>query len=216
MTEIHVEKKAAVWPWIVGLLLLVLVAWVAFGMLNDDDRAAEQAVIVPPVDRAVDPRTNDALPAGRNDALPAGTNDALSQPVQEYLSFARGTTELAPGLDHEYTAEGIRRLTEALGAHVGQNPDNAEMRARFERFRELAGRVQKDPQSTGHANAVRAVFTSAADVFESARIEAGDVSGLRQTASSIEADQPLLEQTDRVRQFFRQSADALERAARQS
>lgn len=63
---------------------------------------------------------------------------------------------------------------------------------------------------------VRDVFTSAVDVFESARIDAGDVSRLRATASSISAERPLLDQVDGVRQFFRDSADALERAAQRS
>lgn len=199
MTEIRVERKAPVWPWIAGLVVLVLVAWLAFGAFGDDEPATEQGAI--------------GRPAGEPSAV---ATDEAPQAVQEYVAFARGTTELSPGRDHAYTAEGIQRLRTALSAHIAQNANDPETRTRFERFSEVAERIQKDPSSDVHANVVREVFTSAVDVFESAKMEAGDVTNLRRTASSIVADQPLLDQADRVRQFFRQSADALERAARRS
>lgn len=202
MTEIRVERKAPIWPWIAGILLLILVVWLAFGAFGDDEPTIEEAAIDRPVNPAGDART--------------GAAGGVPQAVEAYIAFARGTTDLSPGPDHAYTAEGIRRLRDALRAHIEQNANAADTRARFERFNEVAERVQKDRGSNVHANVVREVFTSAVEVFESAKIEAGDVTNLRRTASSIAADTPLLEQTDRVREFFRQSADALERAARRS
>jgi hypothetical protein len=84
---------------------------------------------------------------------------------------------------------------------VEQNANDTETRNRFDRFRQAAERLQQDPQSGAHAGTVRDVFTSAVEVFESSRIDAGDVSRLRQTAASISADQPLLEQSETVKQF---------------
>lgn len=202
MTEIRVKRKAPMWPWIAGLLLLVLVAWVAFSAFGDDEPETEQAATERP-----------AAPVG---AARTGASGAMQQPVQEYLTFARGGTDLSPGRDHAYTAEGIQRLGAALQAHIEQNASSAETRARFQRFNEAAERIQAAPKSNIHARIVREAFTSAVDVFESAKIEAGDLTTLRRTASSIVAETPLLEQADRVRQFFRESADALERAARRS
>lgn len=38
MANIHVEKRRhhSVWPWVVGLLALVLVLWLLFEMMGDD------------------------------------------------------------------------------------------------------------------------------------------------------------------------------------
>jgi hypothetical protein len=207
MAEIRIEKRPPVWPWILGVLLLLVVGWIAIGALNDDEPVMEEAAVQQPVTDPVAPQREGTV----------GTAGAtVPAAIQDYAAFASETAEPSVGREHAYTAEGIRRLSASLGAFVEQNADDTETRDRFDRFRQSAERLQKDPQSTEHAGTVREVFTSAVDVFESGRIDAGDVSRLRQTATSISADQPLLEQTDTVKQFFSQSAEALRRAAQGS
>ena len=199
MVEIHIEKKRSpVWPWFLAVALLLVVGWIAMDALRDDDPAV--------IEQAGLEREGTAGTAGA--AVPAA--------VQDYVVFANESAQPSVGREHEYTAEGIRRLSAALGAFIERGADDTETRTRFDRFRQSAERLQQDPQSTEHAGTVRDVFTSAVDVFESGRIDAADVSRLRQTATSISADQPLLEQTDTVKQFFRQSAEALRRAAERS
>ena len=51
MAEIQVErKKATVWPWVLGLLLLALVAWAAIEMIdvNANDRVETSAAVPAP------------------------------------------------------------------------------------------------------------------------------------------------------------------------
>ena len=197
MAEINIEKKGTpMWPWILGVLLLLVVGWIAIGALNDDEPVVEQAAV-------------------QQEGTAGTAGSAVPAAVQDYAAFANDPAEPSVGRDHEYTAEGIRRLSAALETFVEQNAADTETRNRFDRFRQAAERLQKDPQSGAHAGTVRDVFTSAVDVFESGKIEAGDVSRLRQTATSISADQPLLEQTQTVKQFFSQSAEALQRATTQ-
>ena len=198
MAEINIEKKrSTVWPWILGLALLLVVGGIAITTMNDDEPVVEQA-------------------ASQREGAVGTAGGAVPAAVQEYSAFASEPGQASMGRHHEYTAEGIQRLSAALGAVVEQRAGDTETRNRFDRFRQSAARLQQDPQSNAHAGTVRDVFTSAIDVFESARIDAGDVSRLRQLATSISADQPLLEQTDTVKQFFSQSADALRRAAQRS
>lgn len=205
MAEINIEKKdpSSVWPWLLGLALLLVVGWIAISALGDDDE--------PVVDQAAMERDGAVGTAGG-----AAATTAVPTAIQEYAAFANEPAQPAVGRDHDYTAEGIRRLSAALGAFVEQRPGDTETRSRFDRFKQSAERLQQDPKSGAHAGTVRDVFTSAVDVFESARIEAGDVSQLRQLATSISADQPLLQQTDTVKQFFSRTADALQRAVQQS
>lgn len=198
MTEIKIEKRSSPWPWILGVLAVALVAWVAFAAMRGDDADPQYAAVI-----------DEGLP----DAT--GTTGTVPAAVDELSAFAAGPDDMTPGRDHEYTAEGIRRLSAALNAVVEHNGNDAESRSRFDRFRQSAERLERDPQSGQHAGTVRDVFTSAVDVMESSRVDAGDVSRLRQTASSISADEPLLDQADAVKRFFSQSAEALSRATRQ-
>lgn len=195
MAEIRIEKKGSpMWPWVLGVALLLVVGWIAMDALRDDAPVMEQAGL-------------------QQEGTVGTAGGAVPAAVQDYAAFANESAQPSVGREHEYTAEGIRRLSAALGAFIDQRADDTEIRNRFDRFRQSAERLQQDPQSTEHAGTVRDVFTSAVDVLESGRIDAGDVSRLRQTATSISADQPLLEQTDAVKQFFSQSAEALRRAA---
>lgn len=198
MAEIRIEKRPPVWPWILGVLALALVGWIAFATLGDDEPETREAAVQDSREGAV------------------GTSGAVPAAVQDYAAFANDSAQLATGREHEYTAEGIRRLSAALAAFVDQTGNDPEARTHLERFRQSADRLQREPESREHANTVRDVFTSAVDVLESGRIDAGDVSRLRTTATSMSADQPLLDQTDKVKQFFGESAEALRRAAQRS
>lgn len=40
MAEINVERKKNVWPWIVGLIVLLLAIWGAMELMNTDERRA--------------------------------------------------------------------------------------------------------------------------------------------------------------------------------
>lgn len=208
MAEIDIQRRPPIWPWIIGALALVVLAFIVVGLVRDDDPPREEAALQRPVEAPSE------RPADQGtDRSSTGTSGTVPRAVQEYSEFAAGQEDLSPGREHEYTAEGIRRLSAALAAHVEQHAGDAATQARFERFRTLADRLQANPRSGEHAGMVQDVFTSAVEVFESAQIAAGDVSGLRQTALSVSPDQSLLDQTSRVKQFFRQSAEALERAA---
>lgn len=205
MTEIRVERRPPIWPWIVGVLALAAVAWLLIGAFAD--RPPDEPTLA---GRPVEGTAEDAN-------QPAATTGRAPSAIQEYAAFAGADApdRVSPGQNHEYTAEGIRRLTAALEAHVNTNGDG-ESRERFERFRQRADRLQQDPQSAEHAATVRDVFTSALEVLESTNVPQDDTSRLRETATAISPDRPLLDQIDRVRQFFRQSSETLEQAATRS
>ena len=199
MDEIHVERKSAsIWPWLLALaaVIAVVLIWVA---VRDDAQPEQDAAAVAEAPGA--PRAATTGPGGGA--------------VGEYLAFAgveAGSDPPEMGRDHEYTAEGIRRLGAALNELVDRN-GNAESRSRFERFREAASRIQQDPTSAQHANLVREAFTRAADVIGS--LENTTSAGrLQSIAESISPDQPLLEQREKVQTFFRESAEAIRTAAR--
>lgn len=207
MAEIHVERRRPIWPWIVGALALLLivvgVAWLRTEPARTDAGPAED-------------------PAGPGTGIDSGargyavgTSGALPAAIREYVEFSESPTGSSPGREHEYIAEGLRRLTAGLETLV-EEPAAAdgETRERLERFRRSANRLQQDPTSLEHSQMVRDVFTSAVDLLASPAIQAGNVNDLSELADSIDPGRPLLEQTEPVERFFRESAQALERAAR--
>ncbi|HSK09879.1 MAG TPA: hypothetical protein VK911_09890 [Vicinamibacterales bacterium] len=197
-------KRPVVWPWIAAVFALLLVVAIWATSNRPEDQTAAGGVRYPSVLRPGEPAPG-----------VAGTAGLAPAPIREYAEFAGSApSETAAGTmdaDHEYTAEGIRRLGDALDSLVEQKP-NADSRASLDRFRQSADRIQQDPSSMQHAGTVRNAFTSAVDVIDS--IEgAPETADLRAAAEMIDPGVPLLEQRDRVQSFFRRSAEAIQAAA---
>lgn len=189
MADINIVRKPPIWPWVAtaaALLLVVgLIVW-----------AASQADEPQFAGRSAEPGAQ-------------GTSGAESPAIRDYLQFAGviGNGEAPePGREHEYTAEGLRKLAAALQVlereqgGVGRADAAAEIRSRAEQ-------IQREPASPRHANAVRDAFMLAAQAMP------GDAD-LQQRAQAISAQQPLLEQTDAIRDFFKASGEAVQEAAR--
>lgn len=197
------RKRNLVWTWILGFLALAAVVvgvstWLHPGdVALGEQRPAQGAT--PPV----------AAPQAGLARTPA---------VQSYLLFVE-QPPAEPGVQHEYTSEGVRRLTAALDALT---VNDVQSRGAFESFRQKAERLQaSDQRSLQHTNAARDVFTSAADVL--ARVQASRAPGLEgpidqacATAESIRVEQPLPEQDERVKRFFAQMSDALRGLTREA
>lgn len=52
MADINVERRSrSIWPWVIGLLVLAILAWLLLSMFSDDDRAVrdDPAVVTEPV-----------------------------------------------------------------------------------------------------------------------------------------------------------------------
>lgn len=47
MADINVERKSrSIWPWVIGLLVLALLAWLLLSMLDNDREVVEDPVVV--------------------------------------------------------------------------------------------------------------------------------------------------------------------------
>lgn len=57
MAEINIERKKNIWPWIIGLLVLLLLIWGVTEMMDNDDDAYA------PVPAATSPTTDPATAA---------------------------------------------------------------------------------------------------------------------------------------------------------
>jgi hypothetical protein len=192
--EIDAERKRPwVWPWVI--LMVATIATVVIWKAAIDDR--------PDRDVAVDDTFT-------------GTAGAVRNPVDEYLEFAGITDETGElprmGLDHEYTAEGLRKLGAALERLVDDRRDG-DARANLERFRQAADSIQRDPSSLRHADEVRGAFMRAVEIIEALDSAPSGIQ-VRSAARSIDVDRALLDQRESVKNFFRESALAIRAASR--
>lgn len=220
MAELHVqEKERSAWPWMLAaVLLLGLLLWYFLGRDERVNVGAANSADTAAVGTAAD---------GAMSGTAAGTlgSDAIAQ-YQEYLAANRSAD--AAGRSHDYTADGLRRLAAALSeVAAGNSTSGVDLQARIDGIRQRADTIQANPTSRDHALHTREAFNLAAGVVAQLRgnvqnpaagtTVAGDSATrggadiLLDAANAIDPSRPLLDQTDRVEQFFTQAADALQR-----
>lgn len=213
MAELHIEREhRTIWPWILAaILLLLLAAWffvwrgadtgaVAVGDSTATEFVAEGAATAPLV----------------GDAAGAGLS-AESRAFVTYVEERRARS--AADQTHEYTADGLRRLGDALGAIAAGDPAIAgDLQPRLDSLRVRADRMQREPTSTAHAEQARQAFLAAAIAMQTLQERAfpsavSEVAEVRRAASAVVGDRLLLDQTADVQRFFDSAAAALQAMA---
>lgn len=204
MADIQLERKekGVNWMWVLLILaLLALLAWWLLSQRGDGDRvvmAADSGVVM---DTARDTGTAIA-------GAPAEVNDFL-----RYVDDSRARTEM--GRDHEYTADGIRRLAAALGAMAGADTTGSvALRPRIDSLRQQAEALQRNAESGQHAAQTRQAFDRSVSVMDALQQRrqgsaTGQVNEARQAAQAIQPARQLLEQRAEVQRFFERAADAV-------
>lgn len=208
MADINVVRKGFnIWPWVIGVALVVIaIVW----MNRDGDTLGDN-------------RLSAIAPATAGDRSAERTGGAPVPPaVTAFVAFAESRPPAEVGPAHAYTSTGIERLATALQA-VAESDARADqaLASQLGAFREKAERLQADPASREHSTLVREVFTSAAGVMATLQQHragaAGardQIDGVRAAAEAVEANKPLLEQTERVTVFFDRASDTLQVLAR--
>lgn len=211
MADIDIqEKRRSAWPWIIGLLGLVLVVWVAAEMLDgpDDeyvaaDITAEEEAYTPP-----------AAPE------PTGTDAGMPSEVTRFEErcAAGSTTRDEMSLDHAYVEACVTQMTEALNAVIERGTVSDEpLSEQLADLRSRAEQLTANRESTEHSAYLRNVFDGAAALI--ARIEETREAGadalerrstrVQDAAESFSTDRPLMEQRSEVAAFFDEAAGAL-------
>jgi hypothetical protein len=223
MADINIQKKERpVWPWVLGILAVLALVFFLFRNNDGDDRrqAATTTTTRDTVDRRATDRTATGAGMGaRTGAGAAGTEAREDMPrnVENFVEYVNeNSARQEADLDHDYTADGIRRLARALDDLADRaNMDGDDFDARKDRLKEQADAIQKNPQSLQHANIIRDAFTSAADMMESIQRQAypnhgNQVSQVRQAANNINPNQQTMNQKGQIDTFFERSSQALQ------
>lgn len=202
--DIQEKRKGAVWPWIIGVLALVLVVWGIAEMMGGE---GDEFVADTTEEIVVDP-----VPAPTDMERPA----EVTQFVQQ--CGTPGAAQDDMGLAHEYTQQCITSMTAALNAVITRaQVDGTDLSEQFATYREKADNLTQDPQSSEHAAMIDGIFDDAASLVSSIEESRAGTGGaldaqtdaVQQAADAVNATDPLLEQQETVGNFFRSMAATL-------
>jgi hypothetical protein len=240
VAEILIQRKRrrrVFWPWLLGLLLLVLLPWPFLDDRNEppatrgpiaqrDARTTDTAAgtIAPAVTAPSVAAPSAAAPsaaapsaAAPSAAAPPTAESTLAPaatPSPGATSFERFIEATEPRADdrahREYTANGLRRLADDLQT-LGAS--DAGVRA----IRLNADSVMSSARRSAHPDYARAAFLAAVreiDALGGRHAVAVDTARLRTAAWAIEPNAGLLAQRAKVRSFFETARDALRSLSR--
>jgi hypothetical protein len=203
MAILHIERerqRSWIWIWAVAILIVLgALAWLAFGRSAGREMADEMP-----------PMTGASLLAATDET---GTLAGAPGAVNDYLRFVadrRAMSDADHG--HAYTADGIRRLADALAAvseRDGRSDEN--IRSRVTMLHERADALQRNPQSTEHARYAREAFDAAAELMRAVQTgtSSNAVAEVSRAAGALEPNTMLLQQREAVQGFFDRAGSAL-------
>jgi hypothetical protein len=199
MTEIKIEKKKLVWPWIVLVLGLLFAAWYFFvgNDKADPTETKENTVVI------------DAQETADETALiDVHENNSIVTAYIEFIDANNATM----GIDHVYTSEAFAKLTNAVDAMA--TGAGYDVKADIAKAKQLVDEITNEPMAAAHADKIRSgadVLSTCLQNIQQAKYpglsaEAADV---KRAASAIKPETLTLNQRDAVKPFFRKAADLL-------
>lgn len=222
MADINIERKSGmgIWPWVLGAILLALVAWLVLGLGRD--RNSTGAVVTdttaygPVAAEQTSTATGTAAGAGMGTAAPAGAgaaSDYVTFVDQRIVPAAQQQGQVDRTVDHETTAEGLRRLAAAIEAMHGGQGGAAPGDAQTRNIREQADRLERSSPQEPHSDMVRSAFDSAADALAGLERGGSHAAQVREAAQRIQPTVPLNDQAQPLRAAFEATRDAVRAAS---
>lgn len=218
--DIDIEKKksGSVWPWILGLAIVIVGAWILIELLGNGDDTDESLVVdtQEQVEEGVIERENPM-------ADDRATTDA-NNPIVAYTAFLSEykATE-AMGLDHGFTSEAIERLGASLKAvatrmEVEETPEVEKATAIMDRY---ARDIRQDPLKASHADSINVVLMAATDVINAMQDAQfpelnSKVETLRDISKGFNGGELTLNQKGELKRYFNISQEVLARMYRES
>ncbi len=198
MTEIKIERKKQVWPWILAVLGIIALL-VYFLVIRDSSTSAE---VVSEADFISNTNKADLIDVNENNLT-----------VATYVKYVENTKEMM-GLDHVYTNEALLKLIEATNAMA--NEVGYDVKADIEKAKEYAKMITEDPFETTHADNIRKADDIIATVLQNIQKAnypglADEAKALKSAAASIKPGILVLDQKDAVKDFFAKAAELLQK-----
>lgn len=202
MAEIKIVKKSTpIWPWILLAVAIIALLIYLFTSRDEGDDRDDMA-------EATTEDTSYASSSPNSGNLESTNSEAIA-----FVSFIREDPDQM-GINHEYTNEALTKLisaTNAMSTKVGYNAQQD-----LTQVRTHAQKITADPFETTHANSIRDAAAILAQTLQNIQQHAfsdlsSDADEVKKAAAAIKADVLTLDQKGEVKNFFRESADLLEK-----
>lgn len=202
MTEIKIEKKKNLFPWILLVGILALLAYFLF--FNDGKDVTKTTETSSPVTT----ETSSPITTETSSIINVKENNST---VAAFVSFVEVENKEMT-LDHAYTNEALLKLTEATNAMADEI--KYDVRADTDKVKEVAKVIKNDKFDTSHANSISEganILTNVLENMQQAKYPelAKEVAELRNASDSIKPDVLTLDQDDNIKTFFSKAADLL-------
>lgn len=205
------ERKGAIWPWIIGLLVLLLLAWLIFGAMNRDaTEPVRTGTTTADTAFTTSPTTATAETAG------------MSRELQQYMQTchrAEGTEPNAMGREHEFSRNCFDLLARSMSSMASARAADPQMEQQLDTVRNRVDAIrQSDPTSMEHSGQTREAAVAAAEAlatmqraFSGTDQQAQNAVGnARDAAQQLSPSEALLNQREALLRFFREAGNALQ------
>lgn len=205
MAEIPIEKrkKRTIWPWILGIVVVLLLIWV----LADNNVEVEDSTAF---------QQDENVMTDRDDNNMAQQQDGR---VEQFIQYVEQSgKEISQ--NHEYTRQGLLFLADALDelhTRIGSTAENLNT----EEIRTKAQSLTENVTSTDHANTIKDAFLTAANAVQRLQTQYfpnmnADTDELSESANELEGTELATEQGDKIETFFEKAADKLDEMTTES
>lgn len=210
MANIRIEKKnTSILPWLLGLLALIVVAFLAVELFDSDDDDLAYVETEESYEGTAAPTAYADTEQGMSDV---GTYAAEAAAYEIELN----RLEAEMGLDHDYSSAVFKQLARSLQAMSNElDLSNAEeVRATIDRLYQTADRLDQNWRSPEHADMIRKTgeqVLMAVSTIQQNRFPAlaAEVQELQTALYKIDPQTLTLNQKDAVKGFFRQAVTTM-------
>lgn len=209
MAEIHIQKKRPpVWPWILGVLLVIIVAFLMIETNFNRDTFEDDGIVY------LDTLTQDYTFKDTANAS-AKVNDFV-----EFVSNGDTLSNRGKADDQEFITEGVKKLSGALKAVVDEKyPDNDEMKNKADFIQQKSDSLALNNRIAENSREIKEVFNSTIEVISSIQQQdkqqpGKNISEVKETVQKINVNKPAADQKETIRNFFKETGQVLQTLAR--
>ena len=202
MAEIKIEKKTAIWPWIVGLLVIALLVYFLF--FKDTTVITEETTT-----------TNDTI-TNQTEMLDDNYVDETMTDVAAFVAFTKNDDGNMT-LDHEYSHEALTKLINAT-EEISEKT-NFDSKMDLDNARKYADEITKDPMATNHADNIKKATDMISTVLQNiqtAKFPAlkAEADKVKMSSQAINVKELTLNQKSTIKGFFDNTAALLDKMNR--
>lgn len=195
MAEIKIEKKKAIWPWILlGLLILAIILYFLFfrNDTNDMVKDEENEITAPVTDNSMNAENKD---------------------VEDYVNYVNSDTTTM-GLDHTFTHNALIKLVDATKSTADKQ--NFDIQADLDLTRKDAEKITDDPMATTHADYIKAAssrMSKALQNMQQAKFPqlSNESQKVMDASNELSTADLTLDQKRTVHTFFTEAAELLQK-----